>query len=263
MAELRLTWSHRTAGRPDAPPVVLLHAIATSSEMWLGQMDAWSQRYRCIAVDLPGHGQTPPDPQIESIDDYADALMRQIDDPRVSIVGLSLGGMITQACAIRHADRVDRVVIANSLFQTPAVGVQAWQGRLHTAENEGMASQSADTLARWFTPSFRAANPQVIDHIRSLIESTDLEGYRTAVRAIQRLNYADALSTIRGPVLVVTGSEDPVATPAVATALAAKIPGAHLQVLVGAAHLSNIEKPHEFKELVADFLDGKRTVAGV
>jgi 3-oxoadipate enol-lactonase len=247
-------WSMQMFGDPHASPVLLIHSIATSSRIWLPQVGAWSRHLLCLAVDLPGHGQTAEDTAITSIDDYADTLMAQIGYRSVSIVGLSLGGMIAQACALRYPERVGSVVIADSVSHTPPAAAEMWASRLNKASAEGMSSQSEDTLARWFTASFRAENPLTVAWIRSLIEDTRLGGYRSAVRAIQKLDYFDRLFQVRCPALIVTGSEDPVATPALATATASRIPGARVSILPGAAHLSNIEQPLRFTEAVGEFL---------
>jgi 3-oxoadipate enol-lactonase len=100
-------------GPRDAPVVVLLHAIATCSELWAQQIPVWSQFARVLAVDLPGHGASAPRPQISSLDQYAHALAEllanaSIED--VSIVGLSFGGMIGQAFALNYPQRVRSLV---------------------------------------------------------------------------------------------------------------------------------------------------------
>lgn len=247
-------WSMHRSGDPGASPVLLIHSIATSSRIWLPQVGAWSRHLLCLCVDLPGHGETAEDAGINSLDDYADALMAQIKYPSVSIVGLSLGGMIAQACALKYPERVASVVIADSVSHTPPAAAQMWASRLNQALAEGMSSQAEGTLARWFTASFRAENPLTVAWIRSLIENTRLGGYRSAVSAIEKLDYLDRLADIRCPALVVTGSEDPVATPALANAIASRIIGARAIILSGAAHLSNIEQPLRFTETVGKFL---------
>ena len=118
-----------------------------------------------------------------------------------------------------------------------------------------MQSQLEETLSRWFTPSFRSQSPLMVDWIGSLIELTQVEGYRIAVQAIQRLDNFDRLSDIRCPAMIITGSDDIASTPDVARAMASKIPGAVDCILQSAAHLSNIEQPIRFSEAAGKFLN--------
>jgi 3-oxoadipate enol-lactonase len=253
----RTNWWIREFGPEDGAPIVLLHSIATNGSMWMPQVGPWAQRFRLLLVDLPGHGKTPPDSQLKTLDDYADRLMEIIPNQTQSpltIVGLSLGGMIAQACALRHPRRLKALVIANTLAQSSAQAVEVWNARIKTAGAEGMRSQTADTLIRWFTPNFRSQNPLTLSWIQSMIESTSLEGYRQAAQAIQQLNHLERLSEIKCRTLVLTGTDDPVATPALARGMAERIPASSIQLVESAAHLSNIEQPVRFAEIVGAFL---------
>lgn len=240
-------------GHEDSPPVVLLHSIATRGEIWMPQMGPWAERFQCLTIDLPGHGNSAPT-AVDSLEDYAEVVMAQVPFRRFSIVGLSLGGMIAQACALRHPDRVRSIVIADSLARTPPAAAKLWDSRLIRASAEGMNTQTEDTLSRWLTASFRAENPLTTAWIRSLIEGTSLKGYASAIQSIQKLDYEEQLLNIGCPTLVITGSEDPVATPAVASSIASRIPGASLAIIPGAAHLSSVEQPVRFTEIVGKFL---------
>jgi len=151
-AQLAIT-SWRDVGPRDAPVVVLLHAIATCSELWAAQIPVWSQFARILAVDLPGHGTSAPRPQINSLDQYAHALAELlasagIED--VSIVGLSFGGMIGQAFALNYPQRVRSLVLSNTSARTPAAMQETWSRRKEHAATHGMQEQVATTIERWF-----------------------------------------------------------------------------------------------------------------
>jgi len=138
-AQLAIT-SWRDVGPRDAPVVVLLHAIATCSELWAAQIPVWSQFARILAVDLPGHGTSAPRPQINSLDQYAHALAELlasagIED--VSIVGLSFGGMIGQAFALTMSIRLVQIV------WNLVAGVFVFRGGYHApSEKEQQAMES-------------------------------------------------------------------------------------------------------------------------
>jgi len=255
-AHLAIT-SWRDIGPRDAPVVVLLHAIATCSELWAAQIPVWSQFARILAVDLPGHGASAPRPQINSLDQYAHALAELlasagIED--VSIVGLSFGGMIGQAFALNYPQRVRSLVLSNTSARTPAAMQETWSRRKEHAAAHGMQEQVATTIERWFTPQFRENAPLHVERVANMIRRTTYEGYAAAIEAIRGLDLLDRLSTIEVPVLVVGGKQDAAVTPQTVESLAQRVPKARTLLLDGAAHLANIEQPIAFTESVGHFL---------
>ncbi|MBT8227549.1 MAG: alpha/beta fold hydrolase [Dactylosporangium sp.] len=114
------------SGPRDAPAVVLLHGSGSTTAMWMGDIEAWSERFRVYAVDLVGEpGRSAPSrPALAS-----DAFARWLDDvldglgvARASIVGVSLGGWLALDYAIRRPERVDRL----ALLCPGGVGRQRW-----------------------------------------------------------------------------------------------------------------------------------------
>ena len=94
-------------GPEDAPPLVLLHALATCRDLWLPQMPAWATQFRVIRIDLPGHGESPLMDGAATLAGFADEVARVLDDldiRRAALVGLSLGGMVAQAFALKFPD---------------------------------------------------------------------------------------------------------------------------------------------------------------
>src|SRR5690349_15072168 len=107
------TWD--VVGPPDAPPIVFVHGALMGRSVWHPQIDALSDRFRCISVDLPGHG-TQRDTAFE-LDDAAEGVVRAIDQAaggRAVLVGLSVGGYVAMTVASRYPDKVRGLVIAGS-----------------------------------------------------------------------------------------------------------------------------------------------------
>lgn len=253
--------SWHDVGPRDAPAVVLLHAIATCSELWAQQIPVWSQFARILAVDLPGHGASAPRPQIDSLDQYAHALAEllaraAIED--VSIVGLSFGGMIGQAFALDYPQRVRSLVLSNTSARTSAEMREVWARRKEDAATHGMQAQVATTLERWFTPQFRESAPLHVERVASMIRRTTYEGYSAAIDAIRGLDLLDRLSALQMPALVVGGRQDAAVTPQNVESIAQRIPRAQTLLLDQAAHLANIEQPVPFTETVGRFLNATR-----
>jgi len=242
-------------GSATAPTVVLLHSIATSSAMWDLQVPLWRQRFRVLTVDLPGHGASPliGAPTLAGM---AEAVVAVLDGARVeraAFVGLSLGGMVCQAIALNQPSRVAALVLANTTGRVPPEARGLWDRRIADVEAGGMETQVATTLERWFTPRFRETSPLTVAFVAHLIRSTSPAGFIAAGRAIQSLDFLDALSAITRPTMVVSGSYDTGTPPTAGAALAEKIPGARLEI-IEAAHMSALEKPIEFAELIGGFL---------
>lgn len=247
----------RIDGPHDAPPVVLLHAIATHSDLWQPQLAVWSSVFRIVRIDLPGHGSSAPPQTALTIADYAAQLRDALDDigiQQAAIVGLSLGGMVAQAFALAYPQRTRLLVLAHTSARTEPAVRERWQHRLEQMEQHGIAAQAATLLERWFTAPFAAASPLTLAWLTQQIRSTSPDGYAAAIRAIQGLDHHERLREIRVPTLVVAGEDDTAVPLAAAAAVAERIPGARLAVLKDAAHLGNVQQPVVFTELVGDFL---------
>jgi pimeloyl-ACP methyl ester carboxylesterase len=90
--------------------------------------------------------------------------------------------------------------------------------------------------------------------VAEIIRHTPIEGYVSAIRAIQALDHLDRIHLIKVPTLVVAGDEDIAVTPGMASTLAHGIAGSELMILEGAGHLGNVQTPHLFSERVGNFI---------
>lgn len=244
-------------GRADASAVVLLHPIATHSEIWRPQMAAWSEAFKVIRIDLPGHGASAVPTRLLGFADYAEQVCAVLDALQVEqagVVGLSLGGMVAQAIALSRPERVGALVLAHTSARTEPAVQEIWQRRLEHFERHGIEAQIEPTLERWFTRAFARACPMTVSWVARQIRATSAAGYATAIRAIQRLDHRDRLPQLAVPVLVVAGDADAAVPPATAQAMAECIPGAELLVLEGAGHIGNVQQPLVFTETVGRFL---------
>lgn len=251
------TLAHRVHGDARAPAVVLLHSLATHSDIWQPQCAAWSTAFRLVCIDLPGHGASAAPKGSPTLDDLAVLVERVLDARAITqaaVVGLSLGGMVAQALALRAPARVRSLVLAHTSARTPPELREVWQQRLEQAERNGLAAQVEPTLARWFTKDFAAACPLTMAWVAQQIRATSPAGYAAAIRAIQALDHLDRLAAIAVPTLVVAGDADAAVPPQAASAMAARMPRAGLLVLRDAGHIGNVQQPVAFTEAVGRFL---------
>lgn len=248
---------YRTEGRADSHPVVLLHAIATNSNLWSAQIPVWAGAFRLICIDLPGHGDSPDVDSELDLNGYAACVCEVLDHLRIeraSLVGLSFGGMVAQAFALQYPERVRSLVLAHSSARTVEAVRGIWNGRMARFEKDGMESQVIPTLERWFTRSFAESSPLTLSWLSEQILRTTHKGYVSAIKAIQGLDYLDKIKAIKAPTLVVAGEEDSAVPPGAAAKMAEQMSNARMLVLAGAAHLGNLERPVEFTEEVGAFL---------
>ncbi|MCX7164230.1 MAG: 3-oxoadipate enol-lactonase [Rhodocyclales bacterium] len=243
----------------SGPWVTFSHSLTTDLSMWDGLAAALKGNYTVLRYDTRGHGGSSAPAGAYSFEQLvADVtgLLDALKVGRTHFVGLSLGGMIGQHMALLAPQRLNKLVIANSVSRIPPEAAAMWDQRIAQARAEGTGAMAAATLVRWFTPPFRTAHPDVMTRIAALIAATPVDGYAGCGEAIRQLDVTDQLRAVTSPTLVIVGADDPGTPPAASEIIANAIPGARLEVIASASHLSCIEQPEIFNRLVADFLKG-------
>jgi 3-oxoadipate enol-lactonase len=246
----------------SGPCVVFAHSLGSDLSIWAAQKSALAGRHTVLCYDIRGHGQTEATAGAYNFDMLATDVIALLDALKIetaSFVGISLGGMIGQALALTAPDRLDRLVFADTTSRYPPEAQAAWPDRIRQIEASGLEVLVAPTLERWFTAPFRAAHPEVMTRIGQLIRSTPVAGYIGCCHAIANLSFTNRLATIKTPTLVLVGDQDVGTPPAMARELAAAISGARLEIIPGAAHLSNIEQADIFNQNIASFLQPSST----
>lgn len=244
-----------SGGKGEA--VLLAHAIGCDHRMWDDLAAALAPDHRVVAIDARGHGKSPLPPRPWSLEDMADDAARVLDRlgiARAHWVGLSMGGMVGQAFALRHPARLARLVLANTTSSYGLDGRPLWDNRIRLITDGGLAAIRDMVAARYFSPAFTASHRDVVDRVMGRFMETPAEGYIGCSEAIRELEYTAALRRIAAPTLVIAGELDQGTTPAMARVIADGIPGARLAIIPGASHLSAVEKPSEFNALVGGFL---------
>jgi 3-oxoadipate enol-lactonase len=242
---------HTFAGPQDAGVVVLSNSLGTTLAMWEPQAAALARGHRVLRYDLRGHGRSPVPEAPYSIADLGSDLLALLDRTgiaRASLFGVSLGGMVSMWVAVHAPERVDRLVLCStSAVMGPP---ESWTERAALVRREGTAAVADSVVARWFTPAFAAAQPDVVARIRGQLAATPAEGYAGCCEAIREMDQRPDLPAIAAPTLVIAAEGDPSTPPAHARTIAGLIPGARLEVLDRGAHLVNVEAPDVVNPLV-------------
>ncbi|MBS0466149.1 MAG: alpha/beta fold hydrolase [Proteobacteria bacterium] len=240
------------------PVVVLSHALGCDLRMWDGVAQALQDRFTVVRYDQRGHGRSPAIGEAFGMDDLADdaaEVIQALGVGAVHFVGLSMGGMTAQALAVRHPALLRSITIANSASYYDDAARAGWQARVDTVLTQGVPAIAEGAMQRWFTPEFRAHQAERVRALRAGLEATVAVPYAAACKAVAEIDFRDSNRHIACPVLVIAGARDEATPPAMSEALHAQIPNAQLASLP-AAHLSAVEMPMEFAELVARFIAG-------
>ena len=253
---------HATVREPRhaeaAHTIVLSHALGQDGSMWDLVANELAATCRVICPDTRGHGRSQIPSEPLSLTDLAADAARLIDElalgEPVVWVGLSMGGLVGQELALRFPDKVRALVLANTTSGHTPAGREALGQRIATVESHGMQAVSTPTMARFFSAAFRESEPATVARHQRLLEATDPEGYTACAAALCEADFAGKLQHIRVPTLVVASSQDDSTPVDAAMTLARSIPRAEMVTLQGCAHLSAVEQPHAFAEVLGEFV---------
>ncbi len=231
----------------EGPAILLTHGFGASSSMWRGQMDAFRDRYRIIAWDMRGHGNTDsPEDSAEysepaTLADIA-AILDACEVESAIVGGLSLGGYMSLAFNLAHPERTNALMLFDTGpgYNNPK-GREGWNQfairRAEAFETQGLASlgDSAEVKAarhRSAEGLAKAARGMLTQRDASVIQS---------------------LTSIDKPTLVVTGADDKNFLAAHGY-MSENIPGAMSFMIDDAGHAANIDQPEAFNAAVEAFL---------
>lgn len=244
------------ADRKAGVPIVLSHALGLDLHMWDGIVDELAAGHPVLRYDHRGHGGSAVPHGPYSMDDLvADAarLIREWGQGPVMWVGVSMGGMVGQGLAINHPELVQRLVVANSTACYPPAARDNWRQRIITVGAQGLPAIADAVMGRYFTDAFRAAAPDAEAAARATLLRNDPQGYAACCAAIADVDWLGGLAQVRCPTLVIAGALDQGAPVAMSQAIADAIPGARLEIIEQASHISVMEQPAKFRELVMAF----------
>jgi 3-oxoadipate enol-lactonase len=244
-------------GPENKPPLMLSNSLGTNLHMWDWQIPELTKHFRVIRYDSRGHGKSGAPDGPYSIDELgrdALAIMDALELDQVHWMGLSKGGMIGQWLLTHAPERIGRAVLANTGSHMPPPDL--WNQRIRTAMDKGMEDLTPGVIERWFTPEFRAREPDTVEKIVRMLHTTPAQGYAGSCSAIRDMDQRESIRSVMNPVLVVVGSRDPATPPEMGKRIADTIRGARI-VTLDAAHLSNIEQAEAFNQAVIDFLTAR------
>ncbi len=242
-------------------PVIFLHAFPLNRRMWKDLTTALlnEQRFRLVALDWRGFGESDIVAGISTMEDLADdvaSLMDILGIQQAILCGLSMGGYVAFAFLRKYPQRVNGLILSDT--RPGADTTEAVTNRENVAllaEAQGTGAIADLQMPKLISDYTRRHYPEVEVYIRRMINAATPDGIAAASRGMaRRANSSDLLAGITYPTLVVVGEQDTLTSPEVAQDYAAKIPAAQFVVLPMAGHLANLEQPEAFLAVVRRFL---------
>ncbi len=263
-------------GRPNRQVAILIHGWSSSWYAMSPLLPLLSQRFNCIAIDLPGYGESPPMKQRATISAYADLiaqLIEEVSDSPVVMVGHSMGGMISMTLAVRHPVLVERMVlICPTISGRLSTTIDLAYSPVRTLEQMGLGGL---VVALMGTSVIENLVVRITDRLmrpvsfaeRTGITEADYMRVRDDARrpgqgrvraecyfAMRDNNLIGRVKSIEPPSLVVWGAEDNTVPLRDAGVVADEWPNADLRIIPKAGHWPHFETPDVTRRNIASFL---------
>lgn len=243
-------------GKKDAPVIVMANSLAAGPEMWDAQVAQLKGSYQILRYSYQGHGDTPPNQEVASIESLGTDLIELLDQLQIAqvyFVGLSLGAMLGIYLAAKFPARVMALVAANFRpFQIELTKNQ-WNDRIALVKEKGITAIVDGTVDRWLTEPFRKNNPVEDQKIRQMIARTSAKGFVACASAVRDYDARQFAHEIQCPVLLISGVHD-MAAPVAEFSVIRKIIKQSSYIELDAAHISNIECEKLFTDAITDLL---------
>jgi 3-oxoadipate enol-lactonase len=256
----RIAVEHMGSG----PLVVFMHGIGGNRTNWRDQLPTFARHFHAVAWDARGYGASDDYEGPLTYNDFCRDLVRVLDYFKVDkahLVGLSMGGFIAQDFYGRYPQRVASLVLADTrpgweqAFD-PAAREEFLRLRVKPLQEGKGVAEMAPAVARSLMGA--SAGEGIFARLVESMAVLHKESYMKSIEA--RGSWKPVLDpkSVAVPTLVVVGAEDRLTPPPMARSVAAAIRGAQLAEIPAAGHLSNIEQPAAFNEVVLGFLTALR-----
>jgi len=244
------------AGPRGAPLIVFLHPVGLDLTWWGEQLEEFGRDHDVVAFDMPNHGlsgKLRERPSFKLLSSALEGVLTRIDAGPAHVVGVSVGGMIAQAFALRQPNLVRSLSLVATLCTFAEEARVALRERARISRAEGMVRIADLSNERWFPAAFRARRPDMLDRATKSLLLQDPDFHASMWEMIAALDLEARLPAITCPTLVVAGEDDVNAPVAAARRIASLIPGALLEVMAETGHFPPFEAPARFNALLRRF----------
>ena len=242
----------------QASSLIFIHGVGMRGDVWSPQVEYFSNDYQVITYDFLGHGESPLPPEEPILDHYVEQLnnlLKHLDLSLISLVGHSMGALISVAFAIKYPDKVKALVPINIAFNRSKEAQKGVLNRANQILQTNKILNIEQTLERWFKNKTSTDDLKRIDKVRNWLANTSPQGYGSAYRlfALSDKVFLNKLSRLSPPVLYLTGEEDPNSTPAMSQQMAEETPNGSSNSLIGEAHMMSYIAADKVNPIIEQF----------
>lgn len=274
----------RAAGPRGAPTLVFIHGITLDMTTWHYQWTHFSDRFRCVLVDMRAHGRSDVpaggDYSLEAMGkDIRAVLDADVGDQPAVLVGHSMGAMAMLSFALQFPEEFGTRVTGAVLVDTGAsdlareafggLGVRAASALRRVGDRYSARPDLADRLQQrvrrygadltfllaWATNFGPGASPSHVEHVARISAGTPVGVWTHTLRDLLEMDLREAIEHVRVPSLVIVGDRDLLTPKTSAQALRGALPDARAVVITGAGHISMLERHRVFNEVLSGYLD--------
>jgi 3-oxoadipate enol-lactonase len=231
--------------------------VMNAATSWVFQTKALAEHYRVLQYDCRGQGQSDHPENPYSMEIHADdlaALLAALDIDKAHIAGISYGGEVAQAFALKYPDKVNSLILIDTVSEVGPklrLVIQSWVDALRTGDS--LAFFNA-TVPWNFSPEWIAANTPILEDAQERYKALDFPAVIRLCEAFFDVDFTGRLGEIKATTCIIVGGKDLLKGPRYAQILKQHIPNAEYHILKGAGHASCWERPEEFNSVVLGFL---------
>jgi len=237
----------------NGEPIIFLHGLGNNKHLWDLQHEL-SSTYKLIIPDLRGHGENPLKTDITLFNLATDIfnLMDTLSIDVATICGLSMGGLIAFEMYKQNSKRITSLILSNTTsYCVPwLISPKVYENIQDNSEQDILNYIVNHSLHKKTDDTFHASKKSFTIHKQAFIESS---------KNCSQANYSMLLPCIKVPTLIINGILDKVTPPILAYQMKFGIPHSRFRSLKN-GHLSNIENPKEFNNLINDFMQDKEVL---
>jgi 3-oxoadipate enol-lactonase len=247
--------NHEVQG--EGPPIVFVHGLGATSNVWHAQRMTLGKYYRVITYDRSGSGRSQRGRDSYSVDAWAAELAGLLDHlavPSAAVVGHSLGSMVAQRFAGKYPDRTKALILAGGEDELGPEEKKILTERAQVIGAHGLGAVVDGWLTAVLCAATREANAALAGLVREMFLSNDAATYALHCLALRDGSVRSDQRHIVCPTLLTVGDQDPVTPLGWQRRIAAGIADSRIRIIPNTAHMTMLEAPAVFNTVVMDFL---------
>ena len=251
--------SYYDIGHDVAPVIIFIHGFPFNKSMWDLQLSTLKDKYRIIAYDVRGHGDSDAGDKQFSIDLFANDLIFIMDELKIAkatVCGLSMGGYIAINAAINHPERFEALILCDTTCTSDSPKILDKRMKsIESIKKYGVEKYADESVKNLFAVESFTSREAEIRVVRDMIINTSEKTICDTLTALaNRKDTCGGLSAIKIPVMFMVGKYDEITPPDASRFMKDQINGSILNIIEHAGHISNVENSFEFNFHLKKFI---------